>query len=181
MNGDTTQTANGELKFTLTCSAASVDGYIAHTVDTNRQGNVNFTRWSVLSQDYVVKALDQTYKVVSLNGSTDTISAARFTGPFYDDFIKLVNSYTVTTSDKYVLTGLVVDVTRGVTDVTKGTTTFLDSNLETDSFYPSGKAFGDQGTIAFLGNHMAKVTFNQGNGVFVAYLVNLLTGVATPV
>ena len=181
MNGDTTQAFSGFLEFTLTCSAASVDGYLAHSVDTNKQGNVNFARWSVLIQNYTVKALDQTYKLVSLDGTlTDTISTARFTGPFYDDFTDLVNSYTLTTSDKYVLTRLVVDVTSGVADVTKGTTTFLDSNVETDVYHPAGKPFGDQGTIDFLGNHMAKVTFNQGNGVFVVYIVNLLTGVATP-
>jgi hypothetical protein len=180
MNGDTTQTFSGGFTFTLTCSTTTVDGYTVHAIDTNKQGNINFTSWAVLTQNYVVKALDQTYKLVSLDGSlTDTISAARFTGPFTSPFGDIINSNSITTSDKYVLTGLVVDATSGVADVTKGTATFLDSNVETDVNNPGGKAFGDQGTIVFLGNHTVQVTFNQGNGVTVVYMVNLLTGVAT--
>jgi hypothetical protein len=89
-----------------------------------------------------------------------------------------VNSYSITT---YTLTGLKVDFSSGVADIVSGTSTFHMHILPPTSIGvpPPYIVYIDYyGTIEYLGNHKAKLTINPGGKI---YLVDLVTGVATPV
>lgn len=111
-----------------------------------------------------------------MNGSLTAVTDySRFTGPFYDSSIKLVNSDTILTTQKYVLQGLTINLTSGVADITSGTATFDDANKEIDVYSPAGKIYGDSGIIEFIGNHTVKVTFSNGQ-VFTVHLLDY-TGV----
>ncbi len=175
-SGDTVKTEVIHFNFISTCSSTVVDGYTVQALDTTITGNAHFNKLKIFGQNYVVQALDQTYKLIAMSGSLSaTTNYARFDGPFYDSSIKLVNSDTVLTTQKYVLTGLVIDFTTGVADITSGTATFNDLNKEIDVFSPTGKLYGDQGVIEFIGNHTIKVTFSNGQ-TFTIHLLDY-TGV----
>ena len=168
---DTIKTYSGTFRFQYTCTGGNVNGYIVNdTVNYHERNNVGvtFSNSTSLTQNYSVKALDQTFKLVSMDGTLN--SAVNFTQIFNE-----TDSYM---SGAYVLTGLKVNFTSGVADVTEGTSTFhiVYQPWETVGFpFPPPLQTYD-GTIQFLGNHKAKLTINPGH----VYLVDLLTGVATP-
>lgn len=165
---DTVKTHFENLHFTYTCDAGKVNGYIV------RDSLVNVLNHSLfvfdtyaITQYYAVKALDQTYKLVSMDGSLSSFVETKN--------IEAPNS--VSTASIYYLVGLKVNFASGSADITAGTTSFKTTSSEfgpqlnyktiTTTYY---------GTIVYLGKHKAKVTFTPGT----AYIVDLVTGVATP-
>jgi len=164
---DTLKTYSGTFRFQYTCTGGSVNGYIVNdTVNYHEQNAFTFSNNTTVNQNYTVKALDQTYKLVSMDGSINTAAG----------FFQTFNEVGTSLSASYVLTGLRVNFASGTADVTQGTATFhiVYLPLQFIGFPPKPQTY--DGTIQFLGNHKAKLTINPGH----VYLVDLLTGVVTP-
>jgi len=168
---DTIFNHTGNFKLVFTCNGGKVDGYqVTDSVFYSQfsQGADILNDFSV-AQNYAVKALDQTYKVVSMNGSlSSSVSLTKY-------LIEILSQQDAT----YVLNGLVVNFTSGTADITSGTATFhiaVGGTHVYDSLDPYILTYYD-GTIQFLGNHTARLTINPNH----VYLVNLITGVVTPV
>ena len=165
---DTVKTYSGTFRFQYTCTGGTVNGYILNdTVNYLEQNQFLFSNNTNLNQNYTVKALDQTFKLVSMDGTLN--SSANFQQIFNEAAGYLFGTY--------VLTGLKVNFTSGVADVTEGTSTFHIVYRPMRSFdVPQIPNQIYDGTIQFLGNHKAKLTINPGH----VFLVDLLTGVVTP-
>jgi len=165
---DTVKTYSGTFRFQYTCTGGNVNGYILNdTVNYLEQNQFLFSNNTNLNQNYTVKALDQTFKLVSMDGTLNS-------GANFQQIFNEASGYLFGT---YVLTGLKVDFTSGVADVTEGTSTFHIVYRPMRSFdVPQVPNQIYDGTIQFLGNHKAKLTINPGH----VYLVDLLTGVVTP-
>ncbi|MCR8561348.1 hypothetical protein KXD93_27090 [Mucilaginibacter sp. BJC16-A38] len=154
--------------FTYTCDAGRVDGYLVRDslVNVSVQ-NLFASNTYAVTQNYAVKALDQTYKYVSMDGSLSSLVA---TGNSEALSVK-------STASIYYLVGLRVNFASGPADITAGTTSFKTTTTvygpETSYIHNVTTYYG---TIQYLGNHKAKVTFIPG----AAYIVDLITGVATP-
>ena len=116
-----------------------------------------------------MQALDQTYKLVSMNGSLFSLVKNGLPTGYKNVYIG------------YKLQGLTVDLSSGTADITSGTALL---NITIESKDPGQLDFEvtmQQGTLVYLGNHMAKLTLGLSNGSSQSYLVNLLTGQVTPV
>jgi len=169
INTNTIKTHFENFHFIYTCDAGRVDGYLVRDslVNVAYSGGLLFSDTYAITQNYAVKALDQTYKYVSMDGSLSSLVA---TGNA--DALSL-NS----TASIYYLVGLRVNFASGPADITAGTTSFKTTitayNL---TISPVKHITTYYGTIQYLGNHKAKVTFIPG----AAYIVDLITGVATP-
>jgi len=181
--GDTAKTFFGNITFVYLCDNNIVDGYTVKDTVVNTEDNIlqvpnTFIHNNyAVGQDYTVKALDQTYKLVSLNGSisasiTHTSRAGLLTSPPLSEVI----------TSTYVLTGLIISVNNnGVADITSGQATFLLQDANSSVVSAPGFAGFYSGIILFLGNHTAKLTFFDSLSNKYTYSVNLLTGVATPI
>jgi len=77
----------------------------------------------------------------------------------------------------YKLAGLTVNYGSGTADVTTGVATFHMVYTVYSLVIQSPPPTIYDGTIEFLGNHKARLTINPGH----VYIVDLTTGVATPV
>lgn len=163
--GDTAKTFFGEFKFIYTCSTTIPDGYIVHDSLINTEKGPSFSNKFTTAQDYVVKALDQTYKIVSMNGSLFSLIETAATNIGYK------NVYI-----GYKLQGLKVDVSSGTADIVSGTALFNVTIDRQDNGWPDNEVTMTLGTLEYLGNHMAKLTLSNQT-----YMVNLLTGQVTPV
>jgi hypothetical protein len=160
---DSSTTQSGFIKFVYTCDAGIIDGYTVYDSVTYSK-EVNFIiHDTTVVQNYAVKALNSTYKLVSMNG---TLTSSQ---TMYQE------DENIFSNASYVLTGLTVDFTSGVADVTTGTATFQMTTTTQATGVPSTPVTYT-GTIQFLGNYQAKLTINPGH----VYTVNLTTGVATP-
>jgi hypothetical protein len=181
--GDTAKTFFGNITFVYLCDNNVVDGYTVKDTVVNTEDNILqvpntfiYNNYAV-GQDYTVKALDQTYKLVSLNGTiaasiTHTSHASLLTSPPVSEVI----------TSTYVLTGLIISVNNnGVADITSGQATFLLRDATSAVNIAPGFAGFYSGIIQFLGNHTAKLTFFDSLSNKYTYSVNLLTGVATPI
>ncbi|GAA4103316.1 hypothetical protein [Mucilaginibacter panaciglaebae] len=124
-----------------------------------------------LTQHYNVKALDQTYKTSSVEGSisfsshidVNTQSGVQYT---------YLDSY-------YALHGIKVDISSGTADVIEGSASINGVFKYKDAVYNVNNSI--TGSIEFLGNHTSRVTLQiDGNGNYV-YLVNMLTGQVTKI
>jgi len=165
---DTVKTFFGNFHFTYTCDANVVNGYIVRDSLVNTQIHQLYVGDTfMVSQNYTVKALDQTYKLVSMDGSIRTL-------------IKTANGEALTSkslASTYILSGLRVNFTSGTADITAGIATFHTTSVETAVFSNVNNIVNYDGTIEFLGNHKARLTINPG----MVYMVDLITGVVTPV
>jgi len=167
---DTIFNNKGNFKFVYTCDGGKVDGYQVTDSAFYQQFNqaADILNDFGVVQNYAVKAVDQTYKVVSVNGSlSSSVSLTKF-------LVEILSQQDAT----YLLNGLVVNFTSGTADVTSGTATFhmaVGGTHVYDSLDPYILTYYD-GTIQFLGNHTARLTINPNH----VYLVNLITGVVTP-
>ena len=165
---DTLKTYSGRFRFQFTCTSGNVDGYdVADTVDYIERNAFTFYNSISVAQNYNVKALDQTYKLVSMDGTLT--SWAGYDQTFAEQGTSLNASY--------VLAGLRVNFASGIADITQGTATFHIVYYPLHSFDVPFTPSAYDGSIQFLGNHMAKLTINPGH----VYMVNLLTGVVTAV
>jgi hypothetical protein len=165
---DTTTSQSGFFHFVYTCSTTTPDGYMVHDSIANIQSGTNFSNSYGVGQNYTVKALDQTYKIVSMNGVMYTFNNVNQSHPTaYTDI-----------AGRYNLNGLVVNFTSGSADVTSGTATFMMFGYSQGSgVFDDGHPVGNAGTITFIGNHQATLTIASNPGV--TYFVNLQTGAVT--
>jgi len=171
--GDTAKTFSGHFKFIYTCTSTDVDGYSLVDSLTNTEVGSIFNNRFINSQNFTVKALNQTYKLVSMDGGSflginnSTLTSGKVTG--YHDL-----------DMNYKLSGLQVNFSTGVADLTTGTASFngtqgdLDSTTATD-----GNIATYVGTITFLGSYQAKVAFTTPAAGAGTYTINLLTGAVT--
>jgi len=166
---DTSINFSGNFHFVYTCSTDIPDGYVVRDSITNTYSGAAFNTVYNVAQDYKVQALDKTYKTVSMNGYNYSSHNYRVING------QVTLGFDFVYSD-FKLLGLVVDVSGSVPDVVSGTSTFY--NFEYNNL-PGGPIDGVEttttGTITFLGNHQAEISTGGKN-----YMVNLLTGVVTP-
>ena len=169
----------GHFKFVYTCSTSYLDGYRVDDTVNKRENGTNRSITNSVSQDYIVKALDLTYKVVSMNGSSwlSTIYGDTY-GGYYSE---------ITLKSHYYYQGVKVAFSTGTADM-NGVVQFI-----TDYVDPvKGVTFHFTGTIVFTGGNTAaqlnvdNVYDPTGKGNFVpegnggiSYSVNLITGVIT--
>ena len=177
---DTTFNDRGHFKFIYICGAlgtgTSPDGYAVADSITNVQTGPLFENFNAVAQAHNVRALDNTFKRVSMGGQLSTSAHAG-----------ILNAQRVATSysdlsAQYALLGLTVDVSSGVADVVSGTSTFTMTQANVaDPANPFNSPFNVYtGTITFLGNHMAHLSL-QFNNTTTEYNVNLLTGALTAI
>jgi len=166
---DTTYTGSVSMLFKYTCSNGYVDGYkVDDSVSYRVRDYASFNDFSAIGQHYTVRALDQTYKLVSMDGLLN--SSVYNSGLFNESGTSLVASYS--------LAGLKVSFVSGTADITEGIATFHMVYYPPHSFVlPPIQPTIYDGSIQFLGNHKAKLTINPGH----VFLVDLTTGVVTPV
>jgi hypothetical protein len=165
--GDTATTQSGSFHFVYTCSKNTPDGYMVHDSLTTTEGGKYGSQY-IVSQNYTVQALDQTYKVVSMSGTMFTFVGIYSPGAFYY------------LPSEYKLNNLVVNFSSGVADVTSGTATFrMFGYQQSATPFDDGHPIDATGTITFLGNHMATLTIRTSTGENGTYLVNLQTGTVT--
>jgi hypothetical protein len=165
---DTLKSFFGNFHFVYLCDANQVDGYNVHdSLRTALQYRLfNFDTIKV-AQNYYVKALDQTYKLVSMDGSISTLAKQRNIEAL---ILRSVSSI-------YYLSGLRVDFASGTADIIAGIATFHTQTIHSEIFSYINEVVDYYGTIEYLGNHMAKLTINPGH----VYMVNLTTGAVTAV
>ncbi len=166
---DTIKSHFENFHFTYTCDAGVVDGYLVRDslVNNNFRDGDLITDIYAITQNYAVKALDQTYKYVSMDGSLSSLVG---TG---SGEAQTSN----TTASIYYLVGLRVNFASGPADITAGTTSFKTTTTEYNLIQSPVKHITTYyGTIQYLGNHKAKITFIPG----ASYIVDLITGVVTP-
>ena len=165
---DTIKSYFGNFHFVYLCDANQVDGYNVRdslrTALTYKLFNFDTIK---VAQNYYVKALDQTYKLVSMDGSISTLAKQR-------NIEALILRSVAST---YYLSGLRVNFASGSADIVAGTATFHTQAIHTETFNQINEVTDIYGTIQYIGNHTARLTINPGH----VYLVNLTTGAVTPV
>lgn len=169
---DTVRSLDGNFKFVYNCSSDYVDGYTVTDDLLNVEAGKLFINKYAVKQNYIVKALDLTYKLVSMNGTSGLLSYLGVITPGQGT----TSYYQVTSS--YVLTDLKVDFSSGVADVVSGVARFTTLVKNVNSSSPDGNPKQYNGVITFLGNHTAKLEIKDGGG---SYMVNLLTGAVTTI
>jgi len=175
--GDSTQYVFGLFKFTYICDNTRPFGYIEKdSVVNSVTGSKVLNYFYSVSQNYIVKATDLTYKVVTMDGGINSVISTTTYGPSYMAYGQSTNDITQRTVSTYVLNGVRVDVSGSVPDITTGSATFVNVITNINMNHPTGIITGSQGTIQFLGNHQARIIIQ---GSTVTYLVDMLTGTVT--
>jgi len=170
-SADTAKTFFGNFKFVYTCSTDRPDGYLTHDsvvrVATSPLLKNSFTT----AQNYTVKALDTTYKLISTNGSILSVTDnSIYKDGFSVGYVYNYNSYT--------LKGLKIDFTKGNADIITGVAEFKST---TSYLHPGDKAateVSNTGTITFVGNYKARLHLNEKNK---SYTIDLITGAITAI
>ena len=167
-SADTTFWSSTKFIFTNTCTTTNVDGYAVYdSVKTEARTSAFLNAYENI-QKYNVVALDNTFKLVSCNGSINTTiwntTYATSTEP------EIYHALGCT----YNLQGLVIDFSSGTADITKGTAPYTS--------YTKDVVGGSQvvtinytGTIEFLGNYLAKLTIDPGHYYTINYQTNTIT------
>ena len=185
VNDTTRYHYGGHYSFTYTCSSVSPDGYQNNNNFFNTLRTTNTLDTLAIIQKYNVKALDNTYKLVSLNGTMETRETNQiFNGPYYN-YLPTVRINTNATYDyaQYVLTDIRVYVSSGMPDITSGTATFNDYHDVQNQYNTNVDYFNMYyATITFLGNNLAhievKVATDFGpplNTPTYVYMINVVT------
>ena len=167
---DTVYSRYGNFYFKYACDNGQVDGYttiILTRLEANSGYGGYYDNYNDLGQVDTVKALDATFKLVSMNGVITATSSLAQGGQ---------NNYR--NSDDQ-LKGLQVNFSSGTADVTTGIANFHTVYFPDHPDNINIDPYTYDGSIQFLGNHKAKLTINTNNTTYV-YLVDLITGVATP-
>jgi hypothetical protein len=159
--GDTIKsTTKGSINYFFNCKNGAATGYtVSDTlITTGTAPKYSFTY--DISQDYDVTGLNTNNSQITLSGSLKS---------FVDFvYIKKYASNSTSVHNNYVLTDLVINQDDNY-DITSGTATFVSTGTN---------SYGNwefTGSIEFLGNHRAAITF-----IGKEYYVDLLTGVVTP-
>ena len=177
---DTTKTVQGNFHFVFNCDANVLDGYTVSESFINADSGYRFTDYNSVSQSYVVKALDNTYKLVSMDGNINVdIQNSFFVAP--DPRIARGDQGSHSLSSQYVLAGLHVNFSSGIADITSGKATFTTTTFDLNANTPiDGVITFLSGDIVFLGNHKARLNFS-GFTPPLSFMVDLLTGVVTKI
>ena len=170
-SADSAKTFFGNFKFIYTCSTDRPDGYIVHDSLVNVATSTRFKNSFTAAQDYTVKALDTTYKLVSTNGSILSVTD----NAIYEDGFSVGYDYNY---NSYSLKGLKIDFTKGSADIITGTAEFKSTTSYLHVGDKEATEVSNTGTITFLGNHKARLHLNEKNK---SYSVDLLTWVVTAI
>lgn len=168
---DTDYWVSTKFIFTNTCTASSVDGYVVYDSVKTETKNSGFVNSCINIQKYNVTALDNTFKLVSCNGSINTT--------IWNTTYATANAAEVyhALGCNYNLQGLEIDLSKTVGDITKGTATYTaythDINAATGAI---GVTINYTGNIVFEGNYTAKLTIDPSH----YYTINFLTNTITP-
>ncbi len=167
---DTDFWTSTKLVFTNTCTANSVNGYIVYDSVKTEVRNSTFINSAINIQKYNVTALDNSFKLVSCNGSVYT---------------KIWNDLSATSTAKevyheieatYNLQGLKINLTNTQGDITEGTATYVsyskDINPQTGI---EGVIINYSGKIEFEGNYKAKLTIDPGHLYTIDFQANTIT------
>ncbi|MFD2144996.1 hypothetical protein [Mucilaginibacter antarcticus] len=135
---DTVKTYFGHYRFTYGCTNNVLDSYVLDDSIANAVNRDLYEANYKLTQKYFVKALDQTYKLSSVEGSISFSSHASL-------FNQARTNAQYHNSDIYYkLKGVRVDISSGVADVVQGEAGFtagihnLDGTIKVDNnFYGS--------------------------------------------
>jgi len=159
--GDTIKSnTKGSINYFFNCKNGAATGYtVSDTLITTGTAPKYAFTYNI-SQDYVVKGLNTNNSQIDLSGSLKS----------FVDFVYIKKYASLSTSvhNNYVLTDLVINQDDNF-DVTSGTATFVSTGTN------SAGTWEFTGSIEFLGNHRAAVTF-----IGKEYYVDLITGVVTP-
>ncbi len=174
---DTTIVSGGHFKFIYSCGSAGVDGYTVADSINNAYGGAAFYNTNAVAQNYLVKALDNTYKIVSVDGSIGTKS-----------HVFTVNASHVTTEyhdlvSQYVFNNVHADLSGAVGDFTQGTASYnTDQTDYAVAYGTTANVTHYHGLITYLGNNMATMTIQVNNiGDVITYSVNMITGATTKI
>jgi hypothetical protein len=141
---DTVSQTTGRIIFVFNCNNGQPSGYSA-TDSLNVTGTAtsfSFTNNSV--QNYTITSLNSANTQLSVNGSIVAFVDITYTAPAIQPTVD---------NTTYTLTGLNINVSNNY-DVTAGTATFVTTGST------NAGPWNYNGTIAYLGNHMANVTIN---------------------
>jgi len=171
---DTTLVTGGKLAFIYTCGINGVNGYKVTDSITTAAANAHFYNTNTVAQNYIVTALDATYKLVAMDGNVtekthnSTLSNGSTTA--YHD----LNSV-------YVFNGVKVDYSTGYANMFTGTASYTTTQTDYDpsvSSTPGVNVF--HGLITYLGNFMVTMTMQINNaGPTYSYTINTATGATT--
>jgi hypothetical protein len=167
---DTVKGYFGHYKFTYSCTGNVLDSY---HLDDSIANTVNYPLYTALyklTQKYFVKALDQTYKISSVEGSIGFSSHASLASANHG------SSQYHNQDSQYILNGVEVDISSGTADVVAGSSSFTAQIANLDNNVTVNNTF--TGIITFLGNRKAKVSIHL-NGDTKLYVVNMITGEVT--
>jgi hypothetical protein len=174
--GDTAKVSSGHFNFVYTCSINGLDGYIVadslgFSATTSNSSNIVKN-----AQNYTVKALDQTFKLVSMDGNIGTkIYYAKINPASH----AITESHDLTT--QYILNGVKVDLSGTVGDIITGTASYTTVATDVDATTSAtGNVSGYHGLITYSPGHMATVTLQiNSTGETKTFSVNMLTGATT--
>jgi hypothetical protein len=169
-SADTSFWTSTKLIFTNTCTTENVDGYAVYDSVKTEISNPKFVNSIQNIQKYKVVALDNTFKLVSCNGSINTtIWNTTYTTP----------SATGTYHElgcNYNLQGLTIDFSSGAANITKGTAPYTSYTKDVDGTNGAvAVTINYTGTIEFLGNFKAKLTIDPNHFYTIDYLTNTIT------
>jgi hypothetical protein len=169
-NGDTSTWSSTKLIFTNTCTTSNVDGYAVYDSVKTEVSTASFVNSYQNIQKYNVVALDNTFKLVSCNGSINTTiwntlyTNTSTTGTYH------------ALGCNYNLQGLVIDFSSGTANITKGTAPYTSYTKDIDSTTGAeGVTINYTGTIEFLGNYKAKLTIDPNHYYTIDYQTNTIT------
>jgi hypothetical protein len=149
---DTTTHTGGNLTFYFDCQNGQASGYTAYDSLATTRATPTYTDQFYVKQYYTIQALTSDHQFIGVNGDIY----------FYDQTILSCGCHSIENVN-YVLKDLKVNVCGCSHDILSGTATF--------------KAYGHNwslsGSMTFIGNHMATITFDGNPKV---YTINLLTG-----
>jgi len=155
----------GHFKFTYTCSTDRLDGYAVHDTVNHQQSGTSFKKLYTINQDYIVKALDNTYKLVFMKGSSGS--------SVYVSSLTTVHKLV----SKYIYESVTVNFSTGTADM-QGTVSFTTAYTD-----PVPQlSINYKGTIKFLGgNTFAQLNIDNPDGTpgGKSYKVNMITGETT--
>jgi hypothetical protein len=151
----------GHVTYTFLCSNSKTTGYdLQDSVATAGKGP-GYAFIFLVTQDYHVRGLNSNNSNFSLNGNLKSWVDFSYTNKpksstFVHNTFRFKDLY-IHADDNF--------------DISSGSATFESKGVTT-----TGVAWDYSGTIAFLGNHKAKLTF-----LSKVYWVDLITGAVTPV
>ena len=156
--GDTIKSvSHGSIAFYYVCNTTSAIGYNANDSLSTVGTAPGYSFTDGLSQKYIVTGLNSNNSLITVGGTIKSTIAL--------DFTKGGKSVTY---NVFTLNGLQVHNDTTPSDITSGTAVFTTVSVSATVTYAL------QGTLTFLGNHMAKIDYYDS-----IYYVNLLTGKVT--